>query len=225
VPEESQTLTLEQVANILSCSVRTVRREIDAGRLKSLKFGGRRRVLASDLRSYVEAHRNGTSGETVATDNPTLNRWDQVASSACMVTCGLRYEGDGGIAMYYLSTYSLSHVCEHLADALGICSDEAAREGWMERTDGYSDFSRLSPVRDAGLRHLVTNYPMWSTGGELMNFDCLVEPIRQYDGTVGTVLVVLAPPPATKWRELVGEEFTVDWSRPPEERFEKFFRP
>ena len=46
-------LTLEEVAEILKSSVKTVRRRIAFGKIRSFKEGGRVRVLNSDLDDYI----------------------------------------------------------------------------------------------------------------------------------------------------------------------------
>ncbi len=47
-------LTLEEVAGILKSSVKTVRRRIAFGKIRSFKEGGRVRVLNSDLDDYIQ---------------------------------------------------------------------------------------------------------------------------------------------------------------------------
>ena len=55
VPTESDPmLLLPEVGARLRCSVKTVRRLITAGALKSFKVGGRRRVRASAVSTYLE---------------------------------------------------------------------------------------------------------------------------------------------------------------------------
>lgn len=51
---DSRTLhTLDETADILRCSLRTVHRLVAAGELRSLKLGRRRLVAADDLAAYV----------------------------------------------------------------------------------------------------------------------------------------------------------------------------
>lgn len=45
---------LEEVAEILRKSVKTVRRRVDTGKLKAFKEGGRIMVLEADLEAYLE---------------------------------------------------------------------------------------------------------------------------------------------------------------------------
>ncbi|MEQ1839949.1 MAG: helix-turn-helix domain-containing protein [Verrucomicrobiales bacterium] len=52
-------LTLEEVAAILKTSVKTVRRRIASGKLRSFKEGGRVRVLESDLEDYIRRQLGG----------------------------------------------------------------------------------------------------------------------------------------------------------------------
>jgi excisionase family DNA binding protein len=47
-------MTLSEVADYLKSSVKTVRRRITAGVLKSFKDGGRRLVLSDDLDDYIQ---------------------------------------------------------------------------------------------------------------------------------------------------------------------------
>jgi len=59
VPTYGQLLLLPEVAGILRCSVKTVRRLISAGQLESFKVGGRRRVTGSALAAFFERQKNG----------------------------------------------------------------------------------------------------------------------------------------------------------------------
>jgi excisionase family DNA binding protein len=51
-------LLLPEVADILRCSVKTVRRLIQAGHLASFKVGGRLRVTVAALAAYFEHQKN-----------------------------------------------------------------------------------------------------------------------------------------------------------------------
>ena len=50
-------LSLEDVAELLKVSPKTVRRRAASGELPSFREGGRRRVLAQDLEEYIEKQR------------------------------------------------------------------------------------------------------------------------------------------------------------------------
>ena len=54
-------LKLEEVAERLKASVKTVRRRIAAGELRAFKEGGRVCVLASDLVEYIERRIRATA--------------------------------------------------------------------------------------------------------------------------------------------------------------------
>lgn len=47
-------LTLAEVANFLRVSVKTVRRLIDEGKLRSIKVRGARRIWLRDFKAYLE---------------------------------------------------------------------------------------------------------------------------------------------------------------------------
>ncbi|MBK1830905.1 helix-turn-helix domain-containing protein [Verrucomicrobiaceae bacterium R5-34] len=47
-------MTLPEVADYLKASVKTVRRRIEDGLIKSFKDGGRRLVIANDLEEYIQ---------------------------------------------------------------------------------------------------------------------------------------------------------------------------
>jgi excisionase family DNA binding protein len=65
--EDVQLLTLPQVAERLQVSLSDVRRKIRAGILPSIRLGPRQvRVLASDLRVYVESRRRSLYRDGVA---------------------------------------------------------------------------------------------------------------------------------------------------------------
>jgi len=51
-----QLLTLEEVAQILSISVSTVRRMIDDRELRARRVRGQLRVLKEDLEEYIRTH-------------------------------------------------------------------------------------------------------------------------------------------------------------------------
>lgn len=56
-------LSLEEVAEALKQSVKTVRRRVAFGELPSFREGGRRRVLARDLEDYIERQRRKGVGQ------------------------------------------------------------------------------------------------------------------------------------------------------------------
>ena len=51
--EFGEILSLEEVAEVLKTSVKTVRRRIASGKLKAFREGGRVRVLDADLSAYL----------------------------------------------------------------------------------------------------------------------------------------------------------------------------
>ena len=51
---QDQLLTLQQVADRLQVSMSTVRRLVDAGKLKAIKIGRNLRVRPEDLAKYIE---------------------------------------------------------------------------------------------------------------------------------------------------------------------------
>ena len=53
---EDQLLTLQQVADRLQVSMSTVRRLIDAGKLKTVRIGRNLRVRPDDLKTYIETN-------------------------------------------------------------------------------------------------------------------------------------------------------------------------
>lgn len=53
-PIEYKALPLKMVASLLNLSTRSVERQIAAGKLKCVKFGGARRILKSDLRDFIK---------------------------------------------------------------------------------------------------------------------------------------------------------------------------
>ncbi len=53
-----QLLTIEQSAEILNTSVKTVRRRIEAGELPVIRDGRIVRVLPADLQRYISARRS-----------------------------------------------------------------------------------------------------------------------------------------------------------------------
>jgi excisionase family DNA binding protein len=56
---EVRFLTIQQVANQLGVSDKTVRRWIAGGDLKAHKFGAAVRISADDLRAFIALHRQG----------------------------------------------------------------------------------------------------------------------------------------------------------------------
>jgi excisionase family DNA binding protein len=54
LPEDERPLRLDAIAEWLGVAVKTVRRLIDSGKLKSVKMGGLRVVLRRDLKAYLE---------------------------------------------------------------------------------------------------------------------------------------------------------------------------
>lgn len=52
MPANERPLRLEQVADWLGVSVKTVRRQIDSGKLRSIKLGGLRVVPSDAFRAY-----------------------------------------------------------------------------------------------------------------------------------------------------------------------------
>ena len=56
-------MTLPEVAEYLKSSVKTVRRRIEDGFLKSFKDGGRRLVVSADLDDYIQAQINRRGGK------------------------------------------------------------------------------------------------------------------------------------------------------------------
>ena len=76
----SELLTLRQAAQLLGCSIATVKRRIAAGSLPAFKDGGLVRVREDDLRRYVAervaraaAGRPAATGSTLA---PGARLWD-----------------------------------------------------------------------------------------------------------------------------------------------------
>lgn len=55
LPEDDRPMRLEAVADALNVAVKTVRRLIDSGKLKSAKIGGLRMVFLRDLKAYLNA--------------------------------------------------------------------------------------------------------------------------------------------------------------------------
>jgi excisionase family DNA binding protein len=53
-PMEEQCVSLRQAARILGVCVRTVRREIDRGKLLAIRVGRNLRIKMSELRRYME---------------------------------------------------------------------------------------------------------------------------------------------------------------------------
>ena len=53
---QDQLLTLQQVADRLQVSMSTVRRLIDAGKLKTVRIGRNLRVRPDDLKTYIETN-------------------------------------------------------------------------------------------------------------------------------------------------------------------------
>lgn len=51
---QDQLLTLQQVADRLQVSMSTVRRLVDAGKLKAVRIGRNLRVRPEDLAAYIE---------------------------------------------------------------------------------------------------------------------------------------------------------------------------
>lgn len=51
---QDQLLTLQQVADRLQVSMSTVRRLVDAGKLKAVRIGRNLRVRPEDLSKYIE---------------------------------------------------------------------------------------------------------------------------------------------------------------------------
>ena len=51
---QDQLLTLQQVAERLQVSMSTVRRLVDAGKLRSVRIGRNLRVRPEDLAAYIE---------------------------------------------------------------------------------------------------------------------------------------------------------------------------
>jgi excisionase family DNA binding protein len=50
--------TIAQTAQILNVSVKTIRRLITKGDLRSIKIGGRRRIDPVDLQDFIRDHRS-----------------------------------------------------------------------------------------------------------------------------------------------------------------------
>ncbi len=55
LPEEDRPLRLSVIAEWLGVAVKTVRRLIDSGKLKSVKIGGLRMVLLCDFKAYLKS--------------------------------------------------------------------------------------------------------------------------------------------------------------------------
>ena len=58
-PVPEKLLTETEVSEILSCSVRTIRRRIEAGELAVIRDGRLKRIQPEDLRIYIRNHRFG----------------------------------------------------------------------------------------------------------------------------------------------------------------------
>ena len=56
---QDQLLTLQQVADRLQVSMSTVRRLIDAGKLKTVRIGRNLRVRPEDLKVYIDTQVEG----------------------------------------------------------------------------------------------------------------------------------------------------------------------
>lgn len=54
-------LLIEEVAEILKCSVKSVRRRIEAGLIRSFKEGGRICVLKTELEAYLQRQIQATA--------------------------------------------------------------------------------------------------------------------------------------------------------------------
>ncbi len=52
-------LTETEASEILGCSVRTVRRRIEAGKLPVIRDGRLKRIQPADLRNHIRNHRFG----------------------------------------------------------------------------------------------------------------------------------------------------------------------
>lgn len=52
---ESECVSLSRAAKILGVCVRTVRREVDRGRLRAFRVGRNLRIRLSELRRYMES--------------------------------------------------------------------------------------------------------------------------------------------------------------------------
>ena len=50
--------TIKEVAEIMSCSVKTVRRRIEAKRLRVIRDGRLLRIESADLEDYIRDHRS-----------------------------------------------------------------------------------------------------------------------------------------------------------------------
>ena len=50
---DDQMLSFEEVAHVARVSAATVRREVDRGRLRTVRFGSQTRVLLSELKRYI----------------------------------------------------------------------------------------------------------------------------------------------------------------------------
>lgn len=55
LPEDDRPIRLDVVAEWLSIAVKSVRRLIDSGKLRSVKVGGRRMVFLRDLKAYLNS--------------------------------------------------------------------------------------------------------------------------------------------------------------------------
>jgi excisionase family DNA binding protein len=213
-------LTLDQVAQILNCSARTVRREIDAGRLHSVRFGGRRRVLSDDLRNYIAQHRGDTS---VPASNQVTLRRQLLMEQVCLVSCGQRVEGKGGVATFFLDTFSLSHVCPHLQEAFACAEEHLLHDGWQQFTTEPDQMKELMIAREAKTSHLVINVPLSDLHGEVIVYDAVGMPVLDNDGSIFAVVVILVPQ-HSPWREQFDASATVDFSEPPDTRWRDFFK-
>lgn len=55
-------LTYAEASVYLGCSVKTVRRRVDAGQLVPVIDGGLRRITETDLRAYIDSRRRAPTG-------------------------------------------------------------------------------------------------------------------------------------------------------------------
>lgn len=58
-PLPAKLLSLSEAAEILNCSLKTIRRRVDAGKLATIRDGGMIRVNPEDLKLYIQNHRFG----------------------------------------------------------------------------------------------------------------------------------------------------------------------
>lgn len=204
-PLYGDTFTLAQVANVLNCSTRTVRREIDRGHLRSVLLGrNMRRVLEADLRAYIDEYRGDVP-------HPVVLPYARVVEGVCLLTCGLtERDGGSGVALFEGAGLVIVNACPHLQDLTRTPVEQLADGTWVGK--GFLSREVLEATidwRNAGENYLTLNFPIIQPDGTEHLYDVLAMSVVNGCGEIVCYASSIVPA-GSSWRTFLPANRIVD---------------